>query len=109
LFIWEKTKKFKPASQIKLLLQKENVDNYENHTTSEKARLCTNSDCSNSICTNITGSMIEELNNDPVDNPYYVCKSQEGIKKQKTFYQRLRRKRLKKEKEETLKNRVKIN
>ena len=45
--------------------------------------------------------MIEELNNNPVDNPYFVTKSQEDYNKQKAFAQRLYRKRKKKEKEET--------
>ena len=100
----EKTKKFEPVSQIDLL-QKDNVDNSENNTTSEKARVCKNSDRSNSICTHITGSVIEELNNNPVDNPYFVTKSQEDLNKQRAFAMRLYRKRKKKEKEETPKKR----
>ena len=67
--------------------------------------MCTNSDRSNPICTHITGSVIEELNNNPVDNPYFVTKSQEDLKKQKAFAKQLYCKRKKKEKEETPKKR----
>ena len=48
-----------------------------------------NSDRSKSIRTHIAGSVIEEYNNNPVDNPYFVTKSQEDLKKQKAFANRL--------------------
>ena len=70
--------------------------------------MCKNSDRSNSICTHITGSVIEELNNNPVDNPYFVTKSQEDLKKQKAFAKQLYRKRKKRRKKKLLKS-VKIN
>ena len=105
----EKSKKFEPASQVELL-KNNNVGtgnsennttvNSENNTASDKARVCTNSDRSNSIRTHIAGSVIEEHNNNPVDNPYFVTKSQEDLKKQKAFANRLyvKRSRMKKRK-----------
>ena len=70
--------------------------------------MCKNSDRSNSICTHIIGSVIEEFNNNPVGNPYYVTKYQEDIKKQRAFAMRLYRKRKKRRKKKLLKI-VKIN
>ena len=61
----------------------------EINTTSDKARVCSNTGVSNCIRTHITGSVIEEHNNNPVDNPYFVTKSQEDLKKQKAFTNRL--------------------
>ena len=58
-------------------------------TTSDKARVCSNTGVSNCIRTHIAGSVIEEHNNNPVDNPYFVTKSQEDFKKQKAFAHRL--------------------
>ena len=64
-------------------------NNSENNTTGDKARVCANSDSSKSISTHIAGSVIEEHNNNPVDNPYFVTKSQEDLKEKKTFTNRL--------------------
>ena len=41
--------------------------------------------------------MIEELNNNPVDNPYHVPRSQEELRLQKAFTEQLNRKRRKME------------
>ena len=41
--------------------------------------------------------MIEELNNNPVDNPYHLPRSQEELRLQKAFTEQLNRKRRKME------------
>ena len=93
---FEKTKKFEPASQIELL-NRDNVGNSESYSTIDKARVCTNSDCTNTIGTDNNGIVIEELNNNPVDNPYHVPRSQEELRLQKAFTEQLNRKRRKME------------
>ena len=93
---FEKTKKFEPASQIELL-NRENVGNSESYSTIDKARVCTNSDRTNTIRTDNNGIVIEELNKNPVDNPYHVPRSQEELRLQKAFTERLNRKRRKME------------
>ena len=74
--------------------------NSENNTTGDKARVCINSDRSKSIRTHIAGSVIEEYNNNPVENPYFVTKSQQDLKKQKAFANRLYGKRHRMKKKE---------
>ena len=80
---FEKTKKFEPASQIELL-NRENVGNSESYSTIDKARVCTNSVRTDTIRTDNNSIVIEELNNNPVDNPYHVPRSQEEL-----YYKRL--------------------
>ena len=94
---FEKTKKFEPASQIELL-NRENVGNSESYSTVDKARVCTNSVRTDTIRTDNNSIVIEKLNNNPVDNPYHVPRSQEERRLQKAFTERLNRKRRKMEK-----------
>ena len=88
--------------------EKNTTGNSKNNTTDDKARVCANSDRSKSIRTHIAGSVIEEYNNNPVDNPYFVTKFQEYVKKQKTFAHRLYCKQYRMKKKKWL-NSLKIN
>ena len=78
---FEKTKKFEPASQVELL---------------EKNDVRTNSDNTDSIRTDINSCEVEDSFDCHVHNPYFVSMSQDDLKKQKAFAERLRRKRLQK-------------
>ena len=93
----KKTKKFEPASQIELL-NRDNVGNSESYSTIDKARVCTNSVRTDTIRTDNNSIVIEELNNNPVDNPYHVPRSQEERRLKKSFNEQLNRKRRKMEK-----------